>query len=132
MVRRVPDKFYSIDRSKSPCVFNYTGGVSGPIGSGFSDACSAYYYDGGVFVLSVNYPMNYACVEEFLPSGKGKSAIFSGKSLRDKMGEPGLSYEHREMAAILIPETSKMKESTPKKTPSRGREKSKSKQRKGR
>ena len=70
---QVSPKDFSIDwdAGRNTCVFRHKSGKGGELGCGVSDVVSVFSGGGRVFVLSLNYPARYACLEAF----KGKDGI---------------------------------------------------------
>ncbi len=66
-LRQVPSGDYSIkwDAGRNACVFHHKSGKGGELGCGVSDIVSVFSGSGRIFVLAVNYPARYACLETF-------------------------------------------------------------------
>ena len=64
-LRKVPHTRYEIvwDKTRDACWFGSKDGVSGEIGCGVTDKVTVYTDGTNYYVMSVNYPEGYACVE---------------------------------------------------------------------
>lgn len=106
-LRQVSSKDFSIDwdAERNSCVFRHKSGKGGALGCGVTDVVSVYSGGGRVFVLSVNYPARYACLEAFKDGGGLDELIFAEpKDISKLFGQEFASHSPKRIAERLAKE----------------------------
>ena len=106
-LKQVPAKDFSIewDAGRNSCVFRHRSGKGGKLGCGVCDVVSVFTGGGRVFVLSVNYPARYACLEAFKDGEGLDELVFAeSKDITELFGQDFGSYSPKRIAERLSKE----------------------------
>ncbi len=106
-LKQVPSKDYSVkwDAGQNTCVFRHKSGKGGELGCGVSDIVSVFSGGGRIFVLSVNYPARYACIETFKDAAGIDELLFAEPPDISKMfGHEFASHSPKQIAERLTKE----------------------------
>lgn len=102
---QVPSKDFSIDwdADRNACVFRHKSGKGGPLGCGVSDVVSVFSGSGRIFVLSLNYPARYACLEAFKSADGLDELVLAEPQDIDKLfGQDFASHSPKGIAERLV------------------------------
>jgi len=103
-LRQVPDKDFQVmwDPKRNSCIFHHRSGKGGELGCGVTDAVAVFSGGNRVFVLSVNYPKRYACLEAFKDEHGVDELILAEPGDINKMfGDEFASYSPKKIAQKL-------------------------------
>lgn len=103
----VPKKDYCFawDALRENCVFQHKSGKGGAVGCGAMDSVSVFSRGDALYVLSVNYPTRYVCIETFSDGNGADGAIFaSTKDITKRFGNDFASYSPKEIAEHFVAE----------------------------
>lgn len=106
-LRTVSPKDFSIDwdAGRNACVFRHKSGKGGELGCGVTDVVSVFSGGNQVYVLSVNYPARYACIEAFKDATGVDALIFAEPQDINKMfGQEFASFSPKKIAERLVKE----------------------------
>jgi len=106
-LRMVPAKDYCIgwDPQRETCIFEHKNGIKGEIGCGVMDVVSVFSGKKRIYILSVNYPARYACIESFSDSNGVHSAVFAEpRDITKIFGEDFASCSPKVIAERLVAE----------------------------
>lgn len=86
-LRSVSAKDYEIkwDARKNSCAFSHKSKKGGELGCGVIDTVSVFSGAGRIFVLAVNYPSRYACLETYTDESGPDEVVFAEPKDIDKI-----------------------------------------------
>lgn len=104
-MKPISEKDYKIHWNKNleKCEVRLKNGQVAELGCGVSDSVSVYSDGNHLFVLSINYPARYACLEAFSRKGLDQAVLAESKDI-DKMFGNLSSHSPESIASRLFKE----------------------------
>lgn len=105
-LRKAPKGSYSLkwDKKKNSCQFKHKDGRGGSILCGYMDATEVFADSNNLYVLSLNYPRRYACIEIYGKSADAavEAIIYEKKDVDRVFGDDFSSYSPKQIAETLL------------------------------
>ncbi len=104
-LKQVSSKDYSIewDAGRNTCVIRHKSGKGGELGCGVTDVVSIFTGGDRLFVLSVNYPARYACLEAFKDdTGLDEMVFAEPKDIEKLFGHEFASCSPKRIAERMV------------------------------
>ena len=101
----VPEKDYQViwDSKRNTCNLHHRSGKGGELGCGVMDGVAVFSGGGRIFVLSVNYPRRYACLEAFKDEhGLDEAIIAEPGDIKTMFGDELAAYSPKQIAQKLV------------------------------
>lgn len=105
-LRQVPSNHYKLlwDKEMNLCLFDHASGRGGQVSCGCMDAVAVFSDSDRLFVLSLNYPRRYACIDAYKEVGKGvdEIIIFEPHDIQKNFGDEFASYSPKDIAQTIL------------------------------
>jgi len=105
-LRKVPKGSYDLkwNKKKNSCQFKHRDGRGGAVLCGYMDATEVFSDSNNLYVLSLNYPRRYACIEIYGKSADGavEAIIYEQKDVDKVFGDKFSSYSPKKIAETLL------------------------------
>lgn len=104
-IKPIPEKNYKIHwgKNREKCEIRLKSGKVLESGCGVSDSVSVYSDGKNVFVLSINYPAQYACLEAFSEKGLDQAVLAESNDIGKIFGTLS-SHSPKSIANRLLKE----------------------------